>query len=140
MNAQGVLLQKTVPVSRRVIPMIFSRDFESMLLNAELRHDSLSADIEQAAKAGIVKLNDLLDVHELAHQDKIKLLVSKTAPLCVSSNVYFAYWHVSIDEELLDEVDLATLTHGDDLNEFGLKPIDQSKMLVLLAVAGCVAA
>lgn len=137
MNAQGVLLQKTVPVSRRVIPMIFSRDFESMLLNADLQHISLSADIEQAATLGISRLNDLLDVHELSHLDQMKLLVKKTAPLCVSSNVYFAYWHVSIDEELLDEVDLAKLTHGDDLSEFGLQPIDQSKMLVLLAIAGC---
>ena len=137
MNAQGVLLQKTVPVSRRVIPMIFSRDFESILLNADLQHTSLSADIEQAATLGISRLNDLLDVHELSHLDQMKLLVAKTAPLCVSSNVYFAYWHVSIDEELLDEVDLAKLTPGDDLNEFGLQPIDQSKMLVLLAIAGC---
>ena len=137
MNAQGVLLQKTVPVSRRVIPMIFSRDFESMLLNADLQHTSLSADIEQAATLGISKLDDLLDVYELTHQDQMKLLVAKTVPLCVSSNVYFAYWHVSIDEGLLDEVDLAKLTHGDDLSEFGLEPIDQSKMLVLLAIAGC---
>ena len=56
MNAQGVLLQKTVPVSRRVIPMIFSRDFESMLLNADLQHTSLSADIEQAAQQSGIRL------------------------------------------------------------------------------------
>lgn len=139
MNLQGVLRRTTVPVSRRVIPMIFSRDFESLLLNSALEHESLSADIETAARSGMTLLEELLDVNELEHAEQIKTLIAKTVPLSISDNIYFPSWQISIAEDLLDDIDLALLTHGDDLRALGLNPLDQSKMLILLAVTGCVA-
>lgn len=137
MNLQGVLRQTTVPVSRRVVPITFSRDFESMLLNSDLPHESLSKDIELAARRGLILLEELLDVTELKDVKRVASLVARTIPLSVTNSQYFPKWHLSIAEDLLDDIDLAVLTHGDDLKELGLNPVDQSKVLVLLAVAAC---
>lgn len=138
MNAQGVLQQPAVLVPRRVVPMVFTRDFESMLLNTPLNHESLSADIEEAARIGMSTLNELFDVFELAHGKQIKQLVDRTIPLLKSPDTYFTHWQLSIAEDLLDEVDLVLLTHGEEIQSFGLTPLDQSRILVMFAVTGCI--
>lgn len=137
MNLQGVQRQTTVQVSRRVIPMTFSRDFESLLLGSELQHRSLSSDIEVSARNGIIALNEFFDVSELVHTTHIKELIVKTVPLSQTDNQFFPHWHISIAEDLLDEVDLMMLTHGDDIQSLGLDPICQSRILLLLSVSGC---
>lgn len=136
MNLQGVQRQTAVQVSRRVIPMTFSREFESILLNSPLDHESLSSDIEQAAWNGMAILDELLEVAELTQTEKIKILIAQTVPYTIYENSQFSHWHLSICEELLDDIDLALLTHGDDLTSLGFGSLTQSKMLVFLAISG----
>lgn len=122
-------------VRRKTIPISFSREFESLLLNADTPHLSLTDDLEIAAKNGLLLLEDLEDVREINHKDTLHELIHKTNELSVVESEHFTTWHILMSEDLLDEVDLVILAHGDDLIELGLNRVDQGSLITLLAVS-----
>jgi hypothetical protein len=122
-------------VKRRTIAISFSKDFESLLLNAPMPHASLTDDLETAAKNGLLLLEDLEDVREIKHKDTLHELIIKTNQFSKITSEHFTKWHINVSEDLLDEVDLVILAHGDDLKELGLVPVNQGMILLLLAVS-----
>lgn len=124
-------------VERKTIAIIFSREFEALLLNFPSDHLSLTHDLELAAQAGVLSLEELEDAHDLKHVEAIKNLIAKTNGYLNMESEYFKQWSINISVDLLDEVDLLILTHGDDLKTLGLTQVSQGSVLVLLAVAAC---
>lgn len=124
-------------VKRKAIPITFSRDFESLLLNYPSDHISLTHDIELATERGLQLLEELEDAHDIKHTEAIKRLIEKANRYSVVDSAHFAQWHINVSEDLLDEVDLLLLTHGEDLQALGLTTVSQGSVIVLLSVAAC---
>ncbi len=124
-----------VLVKRKAITMTFSREFESLLLRSKSDHISLTHDLEFQALIGLKILEELEDVHDLKHVDTIQKLLLQTNLYTVIDSTQFPHWHINVSEDLLDEVDLLLLTHGEDLKQLGLKNVSQGTVLVMLAVA-----
>ena len=122
-------------VKRKTIAITFSQKFEELLLNYQAPHISLSHDLETAAQNGLSRLNELEDVRDLKRVERIKDLIEKTNQLSNMSSSYFTQWHLNISEDLLDEIELLILTHGEDLIALGLKDSMPGTVLVLLATA-----
>lgn len=129
---------QTTDVARRTIPIAFSRDFESKLLNFCDAARSLSADLEAATRRGLEMLEELEDVHDLKHTETVQLLIALTNKYLQMDGQYFQSWHIAVAEDILDEIDLVKITHGEDLIKLGLEKIDQGSLVVLVATAGLV--
>jgi hypothetical protein len=122
-------------VRRKTIAVSFSRELESMLLQADTPHLSITDDLEIACAKGLELLSGLEEVKDLEHTKSLhEIIVDTNAYLHISSS-FFKQWHIDISEDLLDEVDLILLTHKDELRESGLTVITRGSILILLAVA-----
>lgn len=127
------MLSAAVTLKRKTILITFSRDFESHMLTSNFsRHESLSQDIELHARRALEKFAELEDVKELQHPLELKELIKKSNQLAVMESNYFTEWKLAIEEDLLDEIDLVILAHGEDLKQLGLADISQGGVLVLL--------
>lgn len=120
---------------RRTITIPFSREFESLLLNAETEHRSLTHDLETFVRRGLTQLEELEDVTEIKHTGAIQHLISITNQHCLPLSTRFRGWHISVVEDVLDEVDLLILAHGEDLKNLGLRAVNPGTILMLLALA-----
>lgn len=121
---------------RKTISIRFSRELEFRLLSTPLPHVSLSDDLEQCANKGLELLDELKDVREIKHQEQIKKLINESNTHHNMGSLPFKAWNISISEELLDEVELLILTHGEDLKNLGLRGVSVSSVIVLLIVTG----
>jgi|GEM_PF-3923244 len=130
-------MKASIDVRRKLVELTFSRDFEAILLAYPTRHLSLTHDLELAVQRGLLALEELEDVHDLEHIDLIRDLIAQTNKLTVMDAVYFTHWKLTISEDILDEIDLLLLAHGNDLTGLGLKKTTEATLIILLAVAGC---
>ena len=130
-----MLCMNNVQIVRKTIPITFSAQLESQLLNFPSNHESLTHDLEFHARRGLSLLEELEDVHDLKHIEAIKELVTKTNDYSQMTSEYFTSWHIAIDEVLLDELDLLKLTHGEDLQSLGLVDSSQGKLLIFAVSA-----
>lgn len=105
------------------------------MLNSPARHESLSHDLEWAVQKGLKRLAEFEDVQDIEHVEKIKELIKQANLYAQISSSYFQQWYINVAEDLIDEVELLLLTHGDDLVELGLKDNSTGTLLVLLALA-----
>jgi hypothetical protein len=128
----GLLVQN----DRRTIPMIFSREFEAMLITSDAPHISLTHDLEFAVSRGLEYLQELEDVLELQHLDRIKSLVASTNNYLHLTFVAFHSWYLQFSTDLIDEIDQIMLVHGEDLINLGLRKLDLNSVVILLANAG----
>lgn len=122
-------------VPRTTIDITFSRQFESLLLAYPSAHYSLTTDLEIHLRRGLRLLEELEDVHDLKHLEVIKKLVRAANEHGQIGSDYFTSWKISIANDLLDEVDLLTLTHGEDLLALGLFEITQGAIVVFAVIA-----
>lgn len=122
-------------VNRETIALVFSREFESLLLNSKYDHISLSHDLEAAAEKGLQILEELEDVHDIRDVDVIKLLILATNNFLQIDSNHFKSWHIGISADLIDEIDLLILTHGEDLVQLGLKSSSLGSVLLLLSTS-----
>ena len=122
-------------VKRKPLTICFSKAFEGLLLSAELEHISLTHDLEEAAQKGLALLESLEDAHDIKDVTRLKELIARTNELTSMDGEYFPNWQINISEDLLDEVDLVILAHGEDLVELGLHDAAPGTVLVLLATA-----
>lgn len=118
-----------------VLKLKFSIEFEALLLNSGLPHNSLREDLEMAARLGLEVLDELEDVEEIKYKNQLQEMIEKTRPYNKMTSQYFNHWKLEITEDLIDEIELMLLTHGEDLKQLGLQA-DVSTSLLLLAVTG----
>ncbi len=123
-----------VLVARQAVPITFSKEFEALLLSQSTDHISLTHDLELQVIKGLEILEELEDVHDIKHVEIIRSLVQLTNKYLVIDSTHFKYWHINIAEDILDEVELLKLTHGEDLEALGLLPVTAGTIIVLLAI------
>jgi hypothetical protein len=122
-------------VVRRSAIVTFSQEFEHKLLSYPTDHSSLSDDLEFHVAHGLTLLPELQGVNDIKNQSAFKKLMELTNHHTKMEPDYFKAWTIDISEDLLDAIDLITLTHGKDLLQLGLKDTAVSTMLVLCATA-----
>ncbi len=122
-------------ISRTTTPIAFSNSFEGLLFTQPETTMSLVADIETAAYAGLKKLAELEDVHDLQHVDAIRALVLRVNDYAKTESNYFDSWKLDIDKNLLEEVGIIDITHGEDLVQLGLNDRSHGTLIILLALA-----
>lgn len=129
-------METLVQVERRTIPMVFSREFEAMLLTSDAPHISLTHDLEFAVSRGLEYLQELEDVLEFQHSDRIKSFIEKTNSYMHQTHPPFTCWYVQFSEDLIDEIDQIILIHQEDLRSIGLQVVTINSVILLLATAG----
>ena len=128
-------MNSTVQVKRQTIAMTFSQEFESLMLAYDSQHISLTHDLEFHITRGLELLAELEDVQDLQHKEVIQKLINDTNYYSIISSNYFKAWQIAIAEDLLDEVDLLQLAHGEDLAEMGLIDQKRGTLVLLIAIA-----
>lgn len=123
-------------IKRKPINITFSRDFESLLLAQDTKHLSLTDDLEWAVRQGLYKLEEFEDVRDLTNTVRLSKYIDQANKYSKITSNYFKYWVISISEEILDELELIKLTHGDELLKLGLSDLNIGSILVLTATAG----
>lgn len=129
-------MTSAVLVRRRPIRITFSQAFEALLLKQEAAHQSLTHDLEHAATIGLAKLQQIEDVTELDETAQLHRFIDEANTHSVMDAIHFQYWTISVSEDILDELELIKLTHGEDLLQLGLSDLSEGSLLVLAATAG----
>lgn len=125
-------------LKRRTIAISFSQAFETMLLNSRTAHTSLTHDLEALAYQGLKLLDDLEDVKEIIQVTRLRKLIPHANRHAQISSEYFTSWQITLSEDLLDEIDLLILMHGEDLKDLGLNNVSQGSIIVLLCTAALI--
>jgi hypothetical protein len=129
-------MNSSMLAKRTTIPIRFSQELEYRLLKLNTPHLSLTHDLELAAYKGLELLEELEDVRDITHLAQIQKLIGETNRCRQAQSKEFQRWHIALSEDLLDEVDLLLITHGEDLTAIGLKELSRDSIIVLLVVAG----
>lgn len=131
-----LLMTGVETISRKTIEVPFSRELEYLLLQIPTRHASLTDDIEQCSLRGLQLVSELEDVVELPHTQQIRKLVEITNLYIGMDEEAFDSWNIAISENLVDELELLILTHGEELKELGLEKVSTGSVLTLTIVSG----
>lgn len=121
---------------RNTTAVSFNRTLEHLLLNIPSPHSSLTEDIELCATLGLELVSELREVTEIKHVPQIQKLVQLTNYFTNMAALEFDTWHIEVSEDIVDEIELIILTHGNDLKELGLTNASVGTVLILLVVSG----
>lgn len=123
-------------IKRKTTPLSFNQNLEFKLFTLPIHHTSLTEDIELCALKGLELLSELEEVTEITHLPQIAQLVEITNEYGNMDNIHYRTWHIEIAEDVLDEIELIILSHGEDLKELGLKDVSCGGVLLLAVITG----